>query len=139
MSLRNRARALAAKAGITYQQAVKRLRDAGSEPAEIKEATGWSLHRADVVAVDPRLDEEYSEVASGARYVDTETCENCGIGYFRSFDKKGMEVGGSQHFCPECCDDYGSWICPRCGDEILGDGDGLAICDGCWNYVMDKD
>lgn len=137
MSLKSRAKALAKTTGVSYQQAVQQLRDAGEEPAELRAISGWTMHRADVVSVAPAFDEEYSEVVGSGSF-EIENCENCGQGYFQCFDKKGMQTGGSAKFCPGCMDEYGSWECPRCGEEVLG-FDEEGVCASCWRNVMSKD
>lgn len=138
MSLKSRARKLSKAAGISYQSALQQIRDAGSEPADLKRSYGWSLSRADVLAIEPDSDPEWAEVSAGARYVNVEHCEECGVGYFRSTDKKGMPVAGSDSYCPSCLEEHGHFPCGKCGQDVLGDP-GIAVCDACWEYMMDKD
>jgi hypothetical protein len=54
MSLRNRARALQKKTGLTYQQALQRVRALGERPARLRRETGWSLEVCDRFLVDGR-------------------------------------------------------------------------------------
>ena len=138
MSIRSRARALAAKAGISYQQAMDIIRKAGAEPADMASRFQWSLPRADAYTVDPDLDDEHRDIRStGARYVSANTCDNCGQAHFFGQDKKGVPTGGSEQFCPACLEEYGSWECSRCGREVLGcDEDSGTVCSDCWDDVL---
>ena len=52
MSLRNRARALQKKTGLTYQQALRRVRALGERPAKLRRETGWPLDVCDRFLVD---------------------------------------------------------------------------------------
>jgi hypothetical protein len=52
MSLRNRARALQKKTGLTYQQALVRLRALGEHPAKLARTSGWPLEVCDRYLVD---------------------------------------------------------------------------------------
>jgi hypothetical protein len=52
MSLRNRARSLQAKTGLSYQQALAKLRALGERPARLKRETGWPLEVCDRYLVD---------------------------------------------------------------------------------------
>ena len=52
MSLRNRARALQKKTGLTYQQALARLRKLGGRPAKLARESGWPLEVCDRYLVD---------------------------------------------------------------------------------------
>jgi hypothetical protein len=52
MSLRNRARSLQKKTGLTYQQALARLRALGERPATLRRQTGWPLGVCDRYLVD---------------------------------------------------------------------------------------
>jgi hypothetical protein len=52
MSLRNRARSLQKKTGLTYQQALDRLRALGERSARLRRETGWSLDVCDRYLVD---------------------------------------------------------------------------------------
>jgi hypothetical protein len=52
MSLRNRARALQKKTGLTYQQALARLRELGARPAKLARESGWPLEVCDRYLVD---------------------------------------------------------------------------------------
>jgi hypothetical protein len=64
MSLRNRARKLMKATGLTYQQAMEKIRALGKAPAELRAQTGWTLEECDrrllenrkieVVTVEPR-------------------------------------------------------------------------------------
>ena len=52
MSLRTRARSLQKKTGITYQQALARLRALGDRPAALRQKTRWPLEVCDRYLVD---------------------------------------------------------------------------------------
>lgn len=52
MSLRNRARSLQKKTGLTYQQALARLRSLGDRPAALRRKTHWPLEVCDRFLVD---------------------------------------------------------------------------------------
>jgi len=52
MSLRNRARSLQKKTGLTYQQALARLRALGDRPATLRRQTHWPLEVCDRFLVD---------------------------------------------------------------------------------------
>lgn len=52
MSLRNRARSLQKKTGLTYQQALTRLRALGDRPAALRRKTRWPLEVCDRYLVD---------------------------------------------------------------------------------------
>jgi hypothetical protein len=52
MSLRNRARSLQKKTGLTYQQALDRLRALGERPAKLHRESGWPLDVCDRFLVD---------------------------------------------------------------------------------------
>jgi hypothetical protein len=52
MSLRNRARSLQKKTGLTYQQALARLRALGDRPAKLRRQTLWPLEVCDRYLVD---------------------------------------------------------------------------------------
>lgn len=52
MSLRNRARSLQKKTGLSYQQALARLRALGERPATLRRQTGWPLDVCDRFLVD---------------------------------------------------------------------------------------
>jgi hypothetical protein len=52
MSLRNRARALQKKTGLTYQQALARLRKLAGRPAKLARESGWPLEVCDRYLVD---------------------------------------------------------------------------------------
>jgi hypothetical protein len=54
MSLRNRARALQKKTGLTYQQALQRVRAFGERSAKLRRETGWPLDVCDRFLVDGR-------------------------------------------------------------------------------------
>src|SRR5215470_13445137 len=51
MSLRNRARSLQKKTGLSYQRALAKLRALGEKPARLAEQTGWPI---DVIEVPER-------------------------------------------------------------------------------------
>jgi hypothetical protein len=48
MSLRNRARQVQRATGMTYQQAMAKLRALGDAPAKLRKKTGWPLSRCDL-------------------------------------------------------------------------------------------
>ena len=52
MSLRNRARALRKATGVTYQQALNKLRALGERPARPHRESGWPLEVCDRFLVD---------------------------------------------------------------------------------------
>ena len=52
MSLRNRARQLQKRTGLTYQQALARIKALGARPAALAQQTGWSLATSDGFLVD---------------------------------------------------------------------------------------
>jgi hypothetical protein len=52
MSLRNRARQLQSATGLSYQQALDRLRRLGRRPAELARQTGWPLAICDRFLID---------------------------------------------------------------------------------------
>lgn len=52
MSLRNRARSLQKRTGLSYQQALARLRALGERPARLHRQTGWPLEVCDRYLVD---------------------------------------------------------------------------------------
>src|SRR5262249_21683762 len=52
MSLRNRARSLQKKTGLTYQQAQAKLRALGERPARLHRESGWPLEVCDRFLVD---------------------------------------------------------------------------------------
>jgi hypothetical protein len=52
MSLRSRARALQRATGMTYQEAVLRIRALGRRPAELARKMGWTLKQADAHLVE---------------------------------------------------------------------------------------
>jgi hypothetical protein len=54
MSLRNRARALQKKTGLSYQQALDKLRALGERPARLHRESGWPLEVCDRFLVDGR-------------------------------------------------------------------------------------
>lgn len=54
MSLRNRARSLQKKTGLTYQQALDKLRALGERPAKLHRESGWPLDVCDRFLVDGR-------------------------------------------------------------------------------------
>ena len=54
MSLRSRARALHQATGLTYQQALERIRALGRAPAELARKTGWPLKVCDRYLIERR-------------------------------------------------------------------------------------
>jgi hypothetical protein len=52
MSLRNRARSLQRKTGLSYQQALAKLRALGDRPAKLHRQSGWALDVCDRFLVD---------------------------------------------------------------------------------------
>jgi hypothetical protein len=74
MSLRNRARKLQKLAGVSYQQALAKLREIGPRASRLHEETGWPMERCDrflatgqapidvVSLVTPSLEEQIREV-----------------------------------------------------------------------------
>lgn len=52
MSLRNRARSLQKKTGLSYQRALAKLRALGEKPARLAEQTGWPLDVCDRFLTD---------------------------------------------------------------------------------------
>ena len=52
MSLRNRARSLQKKTGLSYQRALAKLRALGEKPARLADQTGWPLDVCDRFLVD---------------------------------------------------------------------------------------
>jgi len=52
MSLRSRARALQKTTGLSYQQALARVRALGERPAKLRRQTGWPLEACDRFLVD---------------------------------------------------------------------------------------
>src|SRR4051812_15455101 len=62
MSLRNRARSLQKKTGLTYQQALNKLRALGERPARLHRQSGWPLEVCDRFLVDGRAPIDVVEV-----------------------------------------------------------------------------
>src|SRR5689334_14290417 len=62
MSLRNRARRLQEKTGVSYQQALDRLRKLGKRPADLSKQTGWPLEVCDRFLIDGHAPIEVIEV-----------------------------------------------------------------------------
>jgi hypothetical protein len=58
MSLRNRARQLQRSSGLTYQQALVKLRALGVAPAELRKQTGWPLAKCDLYLLGLRPPEK---------------------------------------------------------------------------------
>jgi hypothetical protein len=54
MSLRSRARALQRATGLSYQQALERIRSLGAAPAELARKKGWPLKVCDAFLLAPR-------------------------------------------------------------------------------------
>ena len=67
MSLRNRARALQKKTGLTYQQALQRVRALGERPATLRRETGWPLEVCDRFLVDGHAPVPVVEAVAEAR------------------------------------------------------------------------
>jgi hypothetical protein len=65
MSLRNRARALQKKTGLSYQQSLAKLRGLGERPATLSKQTGWSLEKCDRYLIDGHAPIDVIEVAHG--------------------------------------------------------------------------
>jgi hypothetical protein len=64
MSLRSRARAIQRVMGITYQQALERIRSLGSAPAALARQTGWPLKACDAfLLTEPRRPVDVRTVA----------------------------------------------------------------------------
>lgn len=117
MSLKNRARYLAAQVGVSYQQALNFIREIGARPAKLAESNGWPLARADVFCF-----EDHAAMAAHARYVQVSECQNCGDEYYLGSDKKGVLIDedSSECFCPACVEESGTQECMKCGSEMLG-------------------
>lgn len=94
MSMRTRARHLQRATGLTYQQALARLRSLGAAPAELSRRTRWPLGRCDLFLVDRALDPEWREVAARSPNVEEAVCANCGCRYFHG--------GEEQRLCSAC-------------------------------------
>lgn len=140
MSLNSRARHLAQVAGVTFQQARAKILALGPRSAQVAGEMNWPLKRADTYLVDDDLDPECAAASKSSRYVSVEKCENCDAGYFHGVDKKGTPSFGSDRFCPTCTQEHGCRQCPRCGTDILDDGeDGELPCGACWDHLMSKD
>ena len=77
MSLRNRARSLQKKTGLTYQQALDRLRALGERPAKLHRESGWPLDVCDRFLVDGRAPIDVVELKPivSLRERITEICE----------------------------------------------------------------
>jgi hypothetical protein len=67
MSLRNRARRLQEKTGLSYQQALEKLRVFGKRPAELSRKTGWPLEVCDRYLVDGHAPIDVIEVRRPTR------------------------------------------------------------------------
>src|SRR4051794_26540948 len=63
MSLRNRARSLQKKTGLSYQQALAKLRALGERPAVLSKKSGWSLEVCDRFLIDGHAPIDVIEVA----------------------------------------------------------------------------
>jgi hypothetical protein len=75
MSLRNRARALQKKTGLSYQQALARLRALGERPARLHRESGWPLEVCDRFLVDGHAPIEVLEGRSERQQRIEEICE----------------------------------------------------------------
>jgi hypothetical protein len=64
MSLRNRARSLQKKTGLSYQQALNKLRALGESPAQLSKKTGWPLEVCDRYLTDGHAPIDVIEVAA---------------------------------------------------------------------------
>jgi hypothetical protein len=64
MSLRNRARSLQQKTGLSYQQALAKLRALGERPATLSKQSGWPLEVCDRFLVDGHAPIDVIEVAA---------------------------------------------------------------------------
>src|SRR5215470_4805918 len=73
MSLRNRARSLQKKTGLSYQRALAKLRALGEKPARLAEQTGWPLDVCDRFLVDGHAPIDVIEVPE--RTTLREACE----------------------------------------------------------------
>ncbi|HJZ87610.1 MAG TPA: hypothetical protein VKN99_20690 [Polyangia bacterium] len=62
MSLRNRARSLQEKTGLSYQQALAKLRALAEQPARLSKQTGWPLEVCDRFLVDGHAPVDVVEV-----------------------------------------------------------------------------
>src|SRR5258706_7240133 len=98
MSLRSRARRLQAVAGLSYQQALERLRALGASPAALARRARWPLTRADAYLVDPALDEEWREAAARSAGVGEARCALCGALFFAGDDERRAGADA----CPRC-------------------------------------
>jgi hypothetical protein len=74
MSLRNRARSLQKKTGLSYQQALAKLRALGDAPPKLSRQTGWSLEKCDRFLVDGHAAIDVIEVAAPADPI-AQVCE----------------------------------------------------------------
>jgi hypothetical protein len=77
MSLRNRARSLQQKTGLSYQQALDRLRVLGEKPAKLSRQTGWPLDVCDRFLVDGHAPIQVVEIAlaPGTDVLIVQACE----------------------------------------------------------------
>jgi hypothetical protein len=66
MSLRNRARKLMKSTGLTYQQAIEKLRALGKAPADLRAQTGWTLEECDLHLLQKGKIGEASGASRGA-------------------------------------------------------------------------
>ena len=73
MSLRNRARSLQKKTGLSYQRALSKLRALGEKPARLAEQTGWPLDVCDRFLIDGHAPIDVIEVPE--RTTLHEACE----------------------------------------------------------------
>jgi hypothetical protein len=74
MSLRNRARALQKKTGLSYQQALGKLRALAERPAQLAKKTGWPLEVCDRYLTDGHAPIEVIKVAAPADPIE-QVCE----------------------------------------------------------------
>jgi hypothetical protein len=73
MSLRNRARSLQKKTGLSYQRALAKLRALGEKPARLAEQTGWPLDVCDRFLTDGHAPIDVIEIPE--RTTLREACE----------------------------------------------------------------
>jgi hypothetical protein len=75
MSLRNRARRLQEKTGLSYQQALDRLRKLGKQPADLSRKTGWALEVCDRFLIDGHAPIDVIEVRQPTPDIVEVICE----------------------------------------------------------------
>jgi hypothetical protein len=64
MALRSRANYLSSVAKLSYQAALRIIRDSGISPANLAKEKGWPLKRADAFLYDQELDKLWPEGAN---------------------------------------------------------------------------